>query len=217
MTEPKALVVRQEPPLSEMMLQAKYLVDSGFMPKAIRKPEQALAIILMGKELQLGPIAAINNINVIDGKPTASAQLMLALVRRSGEAEIIDVQPEAENNAACVVTMQRRGSPPFTTRFTDTDAERLGLLIKDNWKKQKTVMRMWRCIAAAIRVVFPDVVLGLYTPDEMGSSALAPAVPFTIVDDETGEVLEDNTTLEGEYRETTPATDNSFDDLFKDL
>ena len=40
---------------------------------------------------------------------------------------------------------------------------------KDNYKKQAATMYKWRAIAACARAVFADVILGLYTPDEMGA------------------------------------------------
>ncbi len=48
---------------------AKALVSTGFLPQAIKTPEQAIAIILTGRELGIGTMAALNTINVIQGKP----------------------------------------------------------------------------------------------------------------------------------------------------
>ena len=50
-------------------------------------------------------------------------------------------------------------------------AAQLGLADKDNWRKQPKVMRKWRAVAACARVVFSDVITGLYTPEEMGIEA----------------------------------------------
>jgi hypothetical protein len=44
------------------------------------------------------------------------------------------------------------------------------LMGKDNYKKQAKTMFQWRALAANLRVTFPDVVLGLYTPEEMGAA-----------------------------------------------
>ena len=65
-----------------MLDMASMLVKTGFLPAAIKTPEQATAIILKGIELSVPPMYALSNIVVINGKPTCGAELMLALVHR---------------------------------------------------------------------------------------------------------------------------------------
>ena len=145
---------------------ATMLVKTGFLPQAIKTPEQAIAIILTGRELGIGTMAALNTINVIQGKPTVSPQLMLALIERSGQLENIEITNGA-NGAIC--DMKRRGRAVHREIFGPNEAKAMGLDGKDNYKKQAAVMYRWRAVAACARVVFPDVILGLYTPDEMGA------------------------------------------------
>lgn len=147
------------------MQEAMWLVQSGFLPAHIRTPQQAFAIIQMGKELGLQPMAALNQIYVIQGKPTASTQLMLALAQRSGELEDFDVEAD-DNQATCYV--KRRGVRAHTEVFTFEDAKKLGLASRDQWQKQRANMLKHRAIAANLRITFADVIMGLYTPDEMG-------------------------------------------------
>ena len=146
--------------------QAQSLVKTGFLPTAIKTPEQALAIILTGRELGIPAMAALNTINVIQGKPTVSPQLMLALIERSGQLE--DIKVDVTDKGASV-TMKRKGRTAHTETFGQTEAQAMGLLGKDNYKKQAGVMYKWRAVAACARTVFPDVILGLYTPEEMGA------------------------------------------------
>jgi hypothetical protein len=154
--------------------QAQMLVKTGFLPKAIDTPEKAIAIILTGKELGIPTMCALRSIDVIQGKPTVSPQLMIALINRSRELENIVFEPNIKNNLveSVSVTMKRKGRSQHTETFTRADAQNLGLLQKDNWKKQPSVMLKWRAVAACARVVFPDVVLGLYLTEEMGDTSL---------------------------------------------
>lgn len=147
--------------------QAAILVTTGFLPQSIKTPEQAMAIILTGRELGIGTMAALNTINVIQGKPTVSPQLMLALINRSGQVE--DLKIEAGKDGA-VCTIKRKGRTSYTARFGPAEAKSMGLDAKDNYKKQPVTMYKWRAIADAARATFPDVILGLYTPDEMGAT-----------------------------------------------
>jgi hypothetical protein len=158
--------------------QALVLVKTGFLPQSIKTPEQAMAIILTGRELGIGAMAALNTINVIQGKPTISPQLMLALINRTNQIENLDIRTGGDG---AVCTIKRKGRAPYTATFGPKEARAMGLDAKDNYKKQPATMYKWRAIADAARVTFPDVILGMYTPEEMGVAT---------VDGESGEVIE---------------------------
>lgn len=149
-----------------MRSQAESLVKSGFLPSAIKTPEQALAIILTGRELGIPAMAALNTINVIQGKPTISPQLMLALIKRSNQLEDIRID---QTKSSVTVTMKRKGNTAHSETFGTAEAMAMGLSGKDNYKKQPQVMFKWRALSACSRVVFPDIILGLYTHEEMGA------------------------------------------------
>lgn len=174
MTEPEeqALVPRPAPLVPSVWTmirdEAKVLLSSGFLPEAIRTPEQATAIILQGRELGLGPMASFAGINVIRGRPSLSAQLMLALIRRSGLLESIELYPGVDEYT---VTMRRKGEEPHAEKFTLDMARSLGLGVDDpksQWAKQRVNMLKQRALSACARVVFPDVIMGLYTTEEIG-------------------------------------------------
>ena len=150
-----------------MRQQADVLVKSGFLPTSINTPEKALAVMQKGRELGIGAMEALSSINVIQGKPSVSPQLMLALARRTGE--LVDLKMDATDKGA-TVTITRKGQSPYTTSFGPTEATALGLMSKDNYKKQAGVMFQWRALAQNLRVTFPDAISGLYTADEMDTS-----------------------------------------------
>lgn len=149
-----------------MREQATVMLKSGFLPPSIKSAEQCLAIAMTGKELGIGFMEAIRSINVIQGKPTISPQLMLALANRTGELE--DIKIETSKDGA-IITVKRKGRQAHIEKFGLQEATDLGLIGKDNYKKQPATMYKWRAIAANLRVTFPDVVLGLYTPEELGA------------------------------------------------
>lgn len=163
-----------------MVRTATMLVKTNFLPASIKTAEQAVAIILTGRELGIGTMAALNTINVIQNKPTISPQLMLALIERSGQLENIEITANGDH---VVCTMKRRNRTAHSERFGNTEAKAMGLDGKDNYKKQALTMYKWRAVAACARVVFPDVILGLYSPEEMGADVndegeiIAPARP----------------------------------------
>ncbi|MGH3088644.1 MAG: hypothetical protein ACRDSJ_15170, partial [Rubrobacteraceae bacterium] len=72
------------------------LVGTGFLPKAIKTPQQAAAIILKGQELRIPAMQALSHIHVIEGKPTMSAELMVSLVQRAGhKLRVLETSPES--------------------------------------------------------------------------------------------------------------------------
>jgi hypothetical protein len=145
---------------------ATTLLRSGFLPTALKTPEQVIAVMLKGQELGIPPMEALNSINVVNGKPTVSPQLMLALARRSKELEDLKIERLED---AVMVTVKRKGQSPHSTRFGAMEARALNLNRKDNYIKQPFTMYQWRALAANLRVTFPDIIGGLYTPEEMGA------------------------------------------------
>lgn len=149
-----------------MKEQANMLIKTGFLPPSVKTPEQVIAIALTGRELGIGMMEAIRGINVIQGKPSVSPQLMLALAIRTGQMESYDMKSDA---TGAVVRVKRKGWPEHVAKFGPTEAKALGLDTKDNYRKQAGVMYQWRALAQALRFTFPDAVSGIYTFEEMGA------------------------------------------------
>jgi len=148
--------------------QVKQLVDSGFLPQSIKTPQQAIAIAMAGRDLGVPMMQAFATINVVQGKITVSPQLMLAKARQTGELEDMAMNYEEDGTCKCVI--KRKGQAPHITQFGPTEAQAMGLLQKDNYKKQAKTMFQWRALAANLRVTFPDAIMGLYTHEEMGAN-----------------------------------------------
>lgn len=152
-----------------MAQQAQDMIDSGFLPRAIDKPQKALAIMMKGRELNLPPWVALSNIHIIEGKPTLSADLMAALVQRAidqkGDGELTSLPP---TDKQATVRYRRWGqSEPQEYTFTMQDAAAAGLTGRGPWKAHPKSMMRARALAHACRAGFPDVVAGMYDPDEL--------------------------------------------------
>ncbi len=153
-----------------MMGMAEALFRSGLLPAHVRSPQAALAVIQKGRELQVPPMYALTNIVVIQGKPTANAELMLALIYRDhGDEAIRITETTAER---CTIAYRRRSwSEPQSYTFTIEDAIRAGLAGGGNpaWQKYPQAMLRARAISAVARMAFPDSIAGMYTPEELGA------------------------------------------------
>lgn len=146
---------------------ARAIVRSGFLPRAISTPEKAVTLMLAGRELGLGPMQSIRAIHVIDGKPVMSADLMAGLVHRRIPGALLRVVETTDER--CVVDAGRPGQQPTRFTFALADAQRAGLVAKENWRRYPRAMLRARCLSEAARAVFPDVLLGVYDPDELGA------------------------------------------------
>lgn len=134
-------------------------------------------IFAKGVEVGFEPMAALDSISIIAGKPTLDPAGMLALINGNGLLE--DMQIVEKSAERSVIMMKRVGRSPVTHEFTMEDARRIKakenqkditLAEKTNYKQQPAVMLQWRNVGAMCRLIFPDALKGLkYTPEEMGA------------------------------------------------
>lgn len=157
-----------EASLRVMMSAAQRYVDSGLLPDGVKTPQQALVIMTAGRELGVPATYALRNIHVVKGKPTCSAELMLALVRRAYGPSAIRVAKS--DNTACTVQYREQGWDGVSEyTFSIDDARTAGVLNSTTWKSFPAAMLRARCISAVVRFAFPECISGLYTPEELGA------------------------------------------------
>lgn len=154
-------------PFTFKTLQA--IAKTEFVPRGLRgKPNAILAAILMGRELGLGPMESMRSISIIDGRPSPSAEWMVARIFEAGHVlEVVDQTAEI-----CTVKGTRYRDDKILTEmsysFTIEMAKRAGLAGKDNWKHYPEAMLYWRAVAQLARQLFPDVLAGIkHTPEEL--------------------------------------------------
>lgn len=167
-------------PLIEM---AKLLAPADLLPKHLRgKPADVFLTLQLGAELGLAPMQSIRAVHVIEGKPTMSADLMSALCqRRRDVCEYL--RPVELSPTVATYETKRVGWPePMRQSFTIEDAERANLLSKDNWRKYPAAMLKARCLSAIVRAAYPDLMLGIYDPDELDAPAAPVVVDAHVVD-----------------------------------
>lgn len=136
----------------------------NFVPRAYAGDSNAIAAaILTGIELGIGPMEALRSIHMIEGKPTMSAELMLARALRAG----IRCRWLRHDAAAAELEVTRDGVVQRMS-FTMDEAKAAGLAGKGNWSKFPAAMLRARCASAALRAFAPDVLgSGIYTPEEL--------------------------------------------------
>jgi hypothetical protein len=181
--------------LAVQMDYARAVASASLLPQAYRgKPADIMLAVGLGQSMGLSPAESLYRIDVIAGKPTASAELIAANVRKAGHVLRLRVDEEAVT-ATCVIV--RADDPDYEHTVTrDRDwAQKMGLLTKDNYKKQPATMLGWRAVTACARMACPEALYGVtYTSDELAdigpvstggglSAALAPQVTAEQVQD----------------------------------
>ena len=163
--------------IANMTTIANAMAQSGCLSKSIKNPQQAFVIMLAGRELGVGPMQALRDISIIDGKTCLSAQAILGRIHklRLGVARVVESTAEK-----CEMYFKRADDPENrgTVVWTLADAVRAGLLTadkngnitggKDNWRKYPRAMLFNRCASEGAHRYFPDASGGLYTVEEMG-------------------------------------------------
>ena len=153
---------------------------SGLLPRGIASPEAAFTIIATGAELGLSPMTSLRSIHVIEGKPVLSAALIAGIVQRRPDLCEGFALVESSDTIATYETT-RRGQAPVRMSFTIEQAQRAGLAGKDIWRKYPHAMLRARASAELARAVYPDVVGGLYDPDEIPGAEVRTVEPRPVV------------------------------------
>ena len=145
---------------------SNYLADSDMVPKDFKgKPGNCLIAIQWGAELGLKPLQALQNLAIINGRPSLWGDAVIALVRSSPLCEYV-IESDDGNTATCKV--KRRGEPEQARTFSMEDAKAAGLQGKQGpWSQYPKRMRQMRARAFALRDVFPDVLRGLPVAEEI--------------------------------------------------
>ena len=165
------------------------LIESKKLPTHIKTVEDAFTIAQMGKELGFPTMQAFHYIIPIQGKLSLSAKATGALLRKGGvkfytKEDGVFVYPDGSVDNIAPKTdgtkpIDRRTTIVFvrdemeeSCSFTWKDAEGQGLTTKDNWKRMPREMLYARCIAKGANRIGADLLLGLYTAEEMADTFL---------------------------------------------
>jgi hypothetical protein len=155
--------------LAEAMQLAEIMAKSDLVPKDYHgKPGNVLIAVQMGLELGLAPMASIQNIAVINGKPGVYGDAGKALLLARGfQIEESDVD-EIRKGGVARCTITRPGHAPVTRTFSQEDAKKAGLLGKQGpWSQYPERMMAWRVFWWVARDAAADVLKGLGGREEL--------------------------------------------------
>ena len=157
---------------------AATLSQAALVPAAYRgKPADVLVAIGLGQAIGIPAAQSLFEIYVVNGRPSPSANLMAALVRRAGHKLRID-----GDHTRCTATLIRADDPdaPFTATWTIEQANAAKLTGKDTWKAYPAAMLRARAIAEVVRMGASEAVLGMEYAREEAQDMDAPVVATAV-------------------------------------
>lgn len=170
---------------------AGQLIPKGLLDPATGKPSAPKILLVMetGSMLGLHPMAALQSIDVVEGRATLSAKLMKALITKAGHhVEIVKHGSIPGGDYSVTVNAVRADNgEKHTSTWDIARAIRAGSVdsYKQNaqgvwevrarsksgqalpWEAYAEVMPMWRAISDVSREGFGDVLFGLYSTEEI--------------------------------------------------
>lgn len=153
---------------------AKALAQSTIVPKEYQGNDaNAMVAIEIANRLRTSPLMVMQNLNVIQGRPSWSAQFLIAMVNGSGRYDIeLQFDETFDNDGkpfACQCWTTKNGRKVTGIRVDMDMANAEGWVAKNGskWKTMPQVMLRYRAASFFVRMNCPELALGYYTKEEV--------------------------------------------------
>lgn len=130
-----------------------------------KSPEEAVSLMLMAQAEGKHPAKAAQEYHVIQGRPALKADAMLARFQSAGG--VVEWEELTDTSVSAHFSHPKSCPKPVLVDWTMERAKSAGLTGKDNWRKYPRQMLKARVISEGVRMTFPGVTVGLYTPEEV--------------------------------------------------
>lgn len=161
---------------SEAKALARIIFDSRLFASNFGSPEAAMVAVIRGRELGIPAIASLQLQHNIKGKLTMAWQLIVGLVHKSPFCDYI--KPVEVSGTRATWKGHRKGDPdpdPTIVTYTIEQARAAGFLNQradskgdSGWIRNPDDMLSKTAAVKLARRLWPDIVGGLYMPEELG-------------------------------------------------
>lgn len=160
---------------------SEFISKSELVPKDMRgKPADILLAMEFGRRLGLGELQAIQNIAVINGRPSMWGDSVLAVCQGHPECESIKEEDNGKkgDEFGYTCTVLRRGYDPIVRKFTVEDAKKAGLWGRTGpWSQYPKRMVQMRSRSWALRDAFADALSGVQVREEVNDYEIKDVTP----------------------------------------
>lgn len=159
----------------QLMEQAQFLSKSTIVPVMYQnRPENCLIAIEMATRMNVSPLMVMQNLYVVQGKPSWSGSAMASMVRSSTQfrnVELVFVGTEGTDNWGAYVQAERvaNGKTVKGATVTIAIAKKEGWYQKagSKWQSMPEQMLSYRAFAWFSRVHCPELTMGLQSTEEV--------------------------------------------------
>ena len=152
---------------------AKVLVTSKLVPTAFQNNLGDCMIALeMANRMGVNPIAVMQNLYIVHGKPSWSAQFIVAAINQSGRFKttiMYEVTGEGDSKGCIAYAFDFEGNRVDSPRVTVEMAKKEGWYTKNGskWQTMEDLMLRYRAATFFGRLYTPDLLMGMQTKEEI--------------------------------------------------
>lgn len=168
-------VKREVMSFEKLMDMANMLAKSTIVPLAYQnRPENTFVALDMASRMGVSPMVVMQNLYIIQGRPSWSGQAMASMIRNSAEFRNVELhyvgQPMTDSWGA-YITAERasNGQPIKGGTVTIAIAKKEGWFQKtgSKWQTMPELMLAYRAYAWFGRVFCPEILMGLQSTEEV--------------------------------------------------
>lgn len=156
------------------MQMAKALASSTIVPQTFQKNEaNCLIAIEQAQRLRVSPMMVMQNLHVIQGRPSWSSKFLIAAINNSGkfdmELQFEETQDKDGKPFSCTAWTTKNGRKVNGMTVDMDMAKEEGWLSKNGskWKTMPQLMLRYRAASFFSSLNCPELTMGLYTREEM--------------------------------------------------
>lgn len=152
---------------------AKGLSQSTLVPQQFQNnPANCLIAIEQSNRLNISPMAVMQNLYIVQGKPSFSSSFIIGLINASGKYDMelqFDEEEKDGKPYACTCWTEKDGRKVTGIKITMDMAEKEGWSKKNGskWITIPQVMLRYRAASFFARMNCPELSIGLYSKEEL--------------------------------------------------
>lgn len=152
---------------------AKGLSQSTLVPQQFQNnPANCLIALEQSNRLNISPMAVMQNLYIVQGKPSFSSSFIIGLINASGKYDMelqFDEEEKDGKPYACTCWTEKDGRKVTGIKITMDMAEKEGWSKKNGskWVTIPQVMLRYRAASFFARMNCPELSIGLYSKEEL--------------------------------------------------
>lgn len=152
---------------------AKGLSESTLVPMQFQKnPANCLIALEQSNRLGISPMAVMQNLYIVQGRPSFSSSFIIALINSSKKYDMelqFDEEEKDGKPYACTCWTELNGRRVSGIKITMDMADKEGWLKKNGskWQTIPQVMLRYRAASFFARMNCPELSIGLYSKEEL--------------------------------------------------